>query len=298
MFQRELEAEEKDLDLMITGEKAGLVTPGNTEEAPKQDTNTQPQGGSQNVTGGEDWKAKYEEAKHKYDVLSGKQYREVPRLHAENKALKERIRDLEKLQESHMTSKRESEKANVDEVYKTLEDEIGQQAASSIRKILDNNNASRIDDLSGKLAKVEEGISRARANSFTENLTALVPDWVEINTDEEWLDWLGGRIHGSRMTYQDALDSAASEGDFKVVAEIFNTFKKKSKSQKPSQSELLEPKQAGSSPSKSDSNKKIYTKREIDTIYKKLGSGVYSEKESARIESEIDLAYVEGRITD
>lgn len=315
---REMLEEEQALDkVMIEGSKAGLSIEGvNTEEKTTHtpEDNTQTKNDPQKQTKSDEWEEKYKVMEHKYNVLKGKEYSEVPRLQAENKELKNKIDQLEKSIDEVKKDKEQrqsaAKSAEMDEVFESLTQELGENAVNSIKRILTtDHSASQIEalkkqlaDNEGKIVRLEQETTKVQKNSFVEKLKALVPDWETINSDPSWLNWLDGRVPGSRMTYQDALNDASQNGDVGVVAEVFNTFKTtktpKPKNSKAGIEDLLEPGQARSQTPEGGNEKKVYTTREIDRIYKQISRGVYSDKKARELEADIDLAYQEGRIQE
>ena len=114
------------------------------------------------------------------------------------------------------------------------------------------------------------------------------PDWKAVSESEDFSLWLGRQ---SRMW-----QTAASEGDSKDVIELLSRYKKSLgiDSKTVSKEELVEKAKKNVEPSLSKArkqnvsgSKKIWTAREI---------GRLSDKEYAKHEKDIDLAYTEGRV--
>lgn len=303
----QMEREAKEADELFEG-KAGLSVGVNTEKAHEEPDNTQRKPDVD--TRLEELQRKYDALEHKHDVLRGKEYAEVPRLQAENKAVRDENASLKKLLEESKTKVvPEAPKADIGKFYETLESELGSAAVEAIKQIVRGNQSTtdlsplqqKIADSESKILRLEADQTRSTESIFVEKLSKLVPDWETINSNKEWLTWLAGRVPNSRLTYQSALDAAHGERDHTVVAEIFSTFKKASKAPVKSVAsgssveEWIEPGAANPASPEGEA-KKTYTQSSVNKLYEDYKRGKITEKKWLTIEAEIDLAHEEGRI--
>jgi hypothetical protein len=95
---------------------------------------------------------------------------------------------------------------------------------------------ARINDLSKKLAGMSPSVTEPTQNvdiaelkrkQFDTDMRSLgVPDWRDIDNDEEFHAWLGGTIPYTRITRAEAVMKAAREYDAETAAQIFLDYKK------------------------------------------------------------------------
>lgn len=305
---KQMELEAKEADELLEG-KAGLSVGVNTEKAHEADDDNIPAKPDSDARL-EELQRKYDALEHKHDVLKGKEYAEVPRLHAELKVLREENASLKRLAEEAKTkAATETPKADMGELYKTLEAELGVAAVEAIKQVVKGNQGTtdlsplhqKIEGYESKILKLEADQTRSTESVFVDKLTRLVPDWESVNSSKGWLAWLTGRVPNSRMTYQNALDEAHANRDHTVVAEIFSTFKKlqkaptKNVASGASAEEWIEPGPA-SPASPTGEVKKTYTQSAVNKLYEDYKQGRITDKKWEAIEAEIDLAHEEGRI--
>lgn len=310
MDLKQMELEEKQADELLKGNAGLSVGTVNTDKAHEDSDNTP----SKDQSDVEELRKKCELLEHKYNVLKGKEYAEVPRLQAENKALRDEVVNLKKVVDDLKVTKTQETDSkssmDLDKAYSSLKDELGVAAVEAIKQIVEGRKhpttdlsplQEKLTNYESKISKLEAVQFRSTEDTFVEKLTALAPDWEKINSSVEWLRWLSNRVPNSRMTYQQALDEAHREFDHKVVAEIFNTFKnsqKKIDKKGAGQAieDWIEPGPAKPNNPDKDANKKTYTQREVDKYYEDYRRGRIAEKKWAEIEAELDRARYEGRV--
>jgi hypothetical protein len=150
-----------------------------------------------------------------------------------------------------------------------------------------------------RIATVEQKVSQAtdevlkaqKEEADKKHFDAIAkahPDWKAVSGSEDFSLWLGRQ---SNMW-----QTAASEGDAKDVVELLSRYKEDLglDSKKVSKKDLVEKAKQNVEPSLSKArkqnvsgSKKQWTAREI---------GKLTDKEYAKLEKEIDLAYTEGRV--
>ena len=62
-------------------------------------------------------------------------------------------------------------------------------------------------------------------NPFTDALTALVPDFDEVDKTDGWLHWLAQDDEQSGITRQALLDAYVRKGDVKKTASLFAAYR-------------------------------------------------------------------------
>lgn len=157
--------------------------------------------------------------KRKFDVLQGKYQAEVPRLH-------EQVRELNgKLQE--LIAKAEIKPAPVPEtpaVTKEDEEAFGADLMGAVRRITDQAVAKAMSEFDKKVeaavSPVANKLVQSDADRFWATVDARVPNFNEINSDPDWVQFLGNRIVGTGMTYRQSAQHAIDTHDAASLVEI------------------------------------------------------------------------------
>lgn len=257
----------------------------------------------------------------RYRSLQGMYNAEVPRIHAEKRELRNRVQQLEQLIASMnaapATPQEPAQKLVTEQELEDYGDSI-----EVMRKVFREEMSSKdaeIDDLK-RLVRQMQGtvvpqvhqLSQDYAVSseqrFWADLQMAVPDWQEINGDQEFQSWLleVDPLTGiSRQTY---LDDAQRTKDAQRVAKFFTTWKgmtggQGARTQRETQpaSELerqVAPGRGRSGGSKPQGEAKTYTSDDIKKFFSDVQKGKYKgrEAERNRIERDIFAAQREGRI--
>lgn len=159
---------------------------------------------------------------------------------------------------------------------------------------------SRIVQLETTVNGVAQKTAETAEQQFYKLLTDLVPDWRKINTQNEWLQWLGevDDIYG--VPRQQALDHAFGNSDAHRVAKVFKAFKD---AQPPVSTSTLDslitPDGAASvAPTAVGTNKPILSQKAITDFYNDLARGTYAgrQEEADAIEARINEAVAENRV--
>jgi hypothetical protein len=148
----------------------------------------------------------------------------------------------------------------------------------------------------------ERQVSNDRRAFFAE-LERLVPDYEAVNVDPGFLDWLTEVDPLSGMARQEYLNAAYNGFDVQRTAALFNTYRQLTAPAPAKPARKLE-RQVAPGTSKvstavtQNSSERVFTQNEIEGFYRDVQRGAYrgNEAEQARIEAEIDLAVMEGRI--
>lgn len=249
---------EKPIEAPVTETPAQEVTPGIVTES---------------TASAVDYKSMYESLKadfdkltHAHAVLQGKTYAEVPRVNAENKALKETnsslqgqlaekdrvIADLQVKLENASTKKTEviSTTAAID----NLRDQHGDELADAMVELVKpfetkmQEATNTINALQSKITELEKG-NTARtqtdhgtptsktedpAERFYVGVFEAVPDWLDINGDTSagkagdprFYNFLDTVEPNSKMTYRQLALAHQDSGNVEGFTKVFKDFKR------------------------------------------------------------------------
>lgn len=267
-------------------------------------------------TGLEEELAKY---KQRYNSLMGKYNAEVPRLTSELKDLKAQMAELIEAAKNPKTPAQEAPKigdvteADVDAFGADLIDLIKRQSAATSREMAAAYEAeikslkAENKKLNDKLGTVEQTQQYSSQQQVLAKLGELVPDWEQINQNEDFLEWLGEHDPMSGQPRQEYLNSALAALDPKRLAHVFDTFKQaaglaqpQKKAAKTEVQRQVAPgrsKATPSAPSAASADTRIWTSRDIEQFYSAVRAGEYQgrEAEARSIEQQIDSAIIQGR---
>jgi hypothetical protein len=295
----------------INGQTDNTETDPNLIQDTALDPEPQPQPVSQEpepkpVIPEETWERKYLTLKGMYDA-------EVPRLHAQMRELNGQVQSLIA---ENATAKAQQPAAQT-ATAKTLITEQDKEAfGSDLLDLIDraseqkvaefrSHNAQLVDEireLKGKLGNVSERQVVSDKDQFLAKLSAQVPNWETLNTDQGFLNWLAEVDPVYGLPRQVALTNAYESLDASRTAVIFNQYQGKvaPTQQKPSQQlqSQVAPTRSRSSPAPATSagDKPIYTQDQIANFYNEWIKGHIDPAEAERIEKDINAAYSEGRI--
>ena len=226
------------------------------------------------------WEERYKNAQAKMT----KETQRAKELEAKIAEMDNKIRAMEVMR-SDTKIERQKEEVNVD-LSKIVED------YPELVKPLQSYVDARIATVEQKVSQATDEVLKAQKEEADKKhfdaIGAVHPDWKAVSESEDFSLWLGRQ---SRMW-----QNAASEGDSKDVIELLSRYKKNLgiDSKTVSKEELVEKAKQNVEPSLSKArkqnvsgSKKIWTAKEI---------GRLSDKEYAKHEKDIDLAYTEGRV--
>ena len=182
---------------------------------------------------------KYDELEHKFSVLQGKEYAEVPRLQAENKILAEDNATLKQRVAAMETKLGERKEAGapIDPAVNTqlgsFISDYGDEAGNVVSGILKvqadairTEYDQRLAALEAQIANVQKTTSETAEGSHETELTRLVPDWREIDVSAEFFQYLNQKNPFGRGTLLDAIKLAHQERDTAQVARFFIEYNK------------------------------------------------------------------------
>lgn len=172
---------------------------------------------------------------------------------------------------------------------------------------------STIMSLTGKLDKevvpavrqVAETQAQYSDQEFWRDLTAAVPNWREINENEDFHTWLLETDTLSGLSRQTFLEDAHRKLDVVRVAKFFNEWQGPNQQQPPANksksSELdsqIAPGRAKTAPPPSQPSDQVVTREQVAKFYNDVASGKYRgrDDEKKKMEANIFAATREGRL--
>lgn len=235
--------------------------------------------------------------KNRFDVLQGKYNAEVPRMSQQISELTEKIESLKAKPEEPKTyvTPEQVEEYGQDFV------EFGRSVAREEIQTENDRLRSEIADLQAKIDGIEGRHQQSEQDRFYMDLNAKVPNWEQLNTDPEFLSWLGTVDPYAGASRHLLLKSAYDSMDADRVAYFFTSFTDSKPKPVEPQAELEKqvapPKKAKGT--NAPPAKPVYTISQINQFYKdkKLGKFAGREEEAGRIEADIFAAQNEGRIS-
>lgn len=240
---------------------------------------------------------------HKYKVLQGKYNAEVPRLQKEARMLREsnmqlmdKIALLEKIVLERTAESSRVSKDSTEEDLSKFKEEFP-DIYRAVSKMLTKN----VDE---KIKPVEAQTQQMQIQGFYQSLTMMVPEWQQLNTDPDFLDWLREADSLTGRTRQDMLTEAYQRLDAHTVANFFKNFRNLQQQANPQTTTTTTTKTTNIAPpagkaynvSSGASSKKTFTQSEIEAFYRKAALNKIGQKEKARIEKEIADAIKDGRV--
>lgn len=237
-----------------------------------------------------------EQLEHRYKVLQGKYNSEVPRLAAENKDLKAKLHELEVQFETMKNAVPPEPLVKPEEI-----EEYGEGLIDVARRIAREELAAKqaeIDALKSRIDSISNVTNQKVETDFFKSLTAMVPEWEQINQDAKFLAWLDEVDELTGETRQTLLSRAEKSRDADRTAKFFTAFKKTSSSWAASSTAALD-QQVTPLTNKSPNtppSKKIWTRAEVADFYSRVRQGKVSDEQAVAIEADLMAAQIEGRI--
>jgi hypothetical protein len=260
--------------------------------------------------------------RQRYQSLQGQFNSQVPALQQQVKQLTDTVGSLTEKLEKQVAQPPKVEEP-IELVTKTDVDAFGEDLVDLARRIAKEEFGKReskylqqIDALEGKLTEatgqvgeVQQTQAAATTERFFENLNQQLPTWEKIQSTTECQDWLGTRIPGVNLTWNQALLNAANSRNVSAVMEVFNAFferypaydpKTQGQTQTSARQELnrqVAPSKSSASSSQS-TQKRVYTAREYEQESMKIMRLMQQGKneDARRLEAELDAAAAESRI--
>lgn len=239
----------------------------------------------------EDWEHKYNVLKGKYDKEVKRLHRELDVLRRENSELRAKVDTLMMMLASQRADVREQAESSVDDELKKFKEDYP-ELYNAVRKMVENY-VGRVRE---EVKATSEGMSEKQ---YLATLTALVPNWQEINTDPEFLDWLKERDELSGYTRHELMLMAHEKRDAYRVAQFFKRFLAETgrggevvgRSNRVSVSP-----QSRRVANAGDRVQRVYKESEIKNFYRDLALGKIPPDVASKWEKEYTQAVIEGRV--
>ena len=271
----------------------------------------------------EDDKASEETLLQKYRTLQGMYNAEVPRMHSQNRELQNRVQQMEQLlaslsaQQNTTEAPAQAEKLLSDKDVEDYGDSIDVMRKVSREELgAAMNRIAQLEDLLKKMQadvvpQVQTLAQRQAVSSeqqFWSELGAAVPNWREVNDNQEFQNWLLEVDPMTGSTRQAYLEDAQRNLDPRRVAVFFKTWLERNGQATVAQPEVPSPKaelekQVTPGRSRGTGNPQtgkgaVYSPQDIQKFFNDVRSGKYKGREQERnqIERDIFAAQREGRI--
>ena len=271
----------------------------------------------------EDDKASEETLLQKYRTLQGMYNAEVPRMHSQNRELQGRVQQMEQLLAS--LSAQQNAPQQPAQAQKYLSDKDVEDYGDSIdvmRKVTREELgavAQRIAQLEGLVKQMQtnvvpqvQSLAQRQAMSseqqFWSELGAAVPNWREVNDNQDFQSWLLDVDPMTGSTRQAYLEDAQRNLDPRRVASFFRTWlerngqatvaQPKGSSKNSELEKQVAPGRSRGAGSPQSGKGAVYSPQDIQKFFNDVRSGKYKgrEQERDRIERDIFAAQREGRI--
>jgi hypothetical protein len=245
---------------------------------------------------------------------------ELPRLNAQIQGLSQRNQQLEQLISnmqnvpaptpepvtpvSSLTAEETEEYGESIDIMRKVSQEVAghyQQEIDGLKNTiaqLQGTVVPRVEQIASKQAQTAE-------QSFWSSLTTAVPNWREINDNQDFQSWLLEVDPLSGLARQTYLEDAQRNMDYPRVASFFSSWQSATGAAvaQPNRtaSELekqVTPGKGRSSGTSQGGTPKTYTPQDITKFFEKVRTGKFAGKEKERdiIERDIFAAQAEGRI--
>lgn len=234
---------------------------------------------------------------HRYKVLAGKYSSEVPRLAADNRELKTKLKDLE----ASIERLKQAPQAKAQLVKPEEVETFGSELIDVVRRAAREEQAEKDSEIAELRAMVEQLSNKTTKNvevDFFTSLNSKVADWVTINDDKNFHKWLNELDELTGIRRQDLLAQAEADRDADRVAKFFTAYKRASQSWAANATRSLETqvapdtgRQASAPPAK-----RFYTRGEIAEFYARVRRNEISDNDALAIEADIQAAIGEGRV--
>lgn len=241
-------------------------------------------------------------------TLEGKYNAEVPRLNSELNDY--RVRNAELMAElAEMRSRKAAEPPPAPEVepaeiakFKEEYPEISTHVDAFVQAQLKKMQK----DFDKKVDTIRSEALTTKSDSFFDRLDLAVPDWKQLDTDADFVNWLGTTEKYARKTRKELLNEAVREGDLAGVTTFFNDYKAEkgtvtdppAPAKKPIEKFASPGKSAGRGAPAASADEGFIKRSDVKDFYAKLNKGGFRgrEKEAEAYEAKINAALAAGKI--
>ena len=190
---------------------------------------------------------------------------------------------------------------------------VGRRAREEMAPVIQGYEA-KIKELDARLQGVNGAVQQTSHEKLLANLDAKLPNWRQLNTNEEFLSWLRLPDPYSGAIRHDMLKAAYAQGNANRVANFFNGFLAEEAAVAPTTVEpdttvtkvpkiplqnLAAPGRAKTAASaNAPAEKPIFTRAQIATFYSDVAAGKFRgrDAEKNKAEAQIFEAQRDGRI--
>ena len=236
----------------------------------------------------------------KYRVLQGKYSAEVPRLAEQLRDQTERIRSLEQKATVPVAPVVDIGSMTPEAVVEQFGEDFAKAVGSVAERIAAASSQKLRDEFAPQVEAVAQTTAKTLRQEFMRDLTALVPDWREIDTNEAFTAFLDAVDPLSGRPRRDFFNHADQTNNAERMAKFFTSFTGKSPVTPASAASRMsiENHLAPSTVqiTNSPQAKKFWTRGDINKFYSDQRRGLYSADEARRVESDIFAAQGEGRL--
>ena len=263
--------------------------------------------------------------KHKYDVLQGKYDAEVPRLMQANNGLQGRLGDMESQMARITAQMAESPTKQITpSSYLTDEEQedYGEDMLTVVKKAAREEfepMLATLQEENGQLRSILGGMQQksilGARDEMLEKLDGELPNWRQLNSQQEFLGWLENVDPYSGNKKLEMLRQAFENNNTSRVLAFFKGFLNENAAYTPNPQVPNQPIETGfsletlvapgraadgesSRAQEGNANSLQWSSASIKKFYSDINRGVYREKpdERARLERDLFLAQDEGRI--
>jgi hypothetical protein len=273
-----------------------------------------------------DDKVSEETVLQKYKTLQGMYNAEVPRLHAQNREMQQRLQQMEQLLSSMANQPQTTSAPQTSQAERLVTDKDVEDYGDSL-EVMRKVTREELGSVAGRIAQLEKTLAQFQSNvvpqvqavaqrqavsaeqQFWSTLTATVPNWREVNDNADFQTWLLDVDPLTNISRQTYLEDAQRGLDASRVANFFRTWLDKTGQVTVAQptgrasaaSELerqVAPGRAKNTGTQTSNTAKVYTPADIQKFFSDVRQGKYrgKEPERARIERDIFAAQRENRI--
>lgn len=247
---------------------------------------------------------------HKYKVLQGKYNAEIPRFQQQISELySELSRVRAERDQQQQQGPQQPEATSVEGVDPDDLSEYGEEfgkLAKSFNALLEQNKTlqSKLSSIENSTQQVQQDQVSNKEEQFWGKLSQQVPNWEEINQNQDFLNWLTQEDPVSGTQRQQILEHHHKAMDANRVAGVFKAWMQESgqgQKQSPSKAEPknVQPEQTrADQPSQQTQTGRTWTKAQIKKHYDDQIKGLWNSREDEwkKIEREIHQAVQEGRV--
>lgn len=286
----------------VTNEPAQTVTPAVTPVATVEPTKV--------VDETKD--ARYWE--HRFKTLEGMAKAEQMRLKTVNANLESRITELEEIVKN--TKSQSTPTSDIDLKRYLSQEEIDAYGPDVMKAVVKATKAvvgeesdrrfkeelkRQIDPLKNKLLNAEAQIVSKAQDQFWSDLDRLCPNWLTINENVKFREWLSERDPLSGMFRQELLNHAQESLDVGRVVALFTAFEKSSPAPQPvvNKNTQVVPDPVATPSSVTSSNEVPFvTRQQIKQFYSDKAMGRYRSRplEAEQMQKKIDAAIKAGNV--